>query len=278
MAPGGSRAPPKPSPFDPGAPLFVAEASLTTGAMGAFVGACIGVVQRQNPFLLGTNMAINSGIGGLAFFSTREYLVSPALLALGATPSHVRRLGELEAQCAGVPYPAPTIAEVRTERLLDSGLSGALSGGGLSAAIRGPRTLVPAAFTAGLIATLLQFSVNSVRVARLEILAKRLEEGKVPVVVAEPAEPAEPTIASSVPPAFDNPLKEEGAQRGDAPITSRILGTLSGFLPVRKLTDDDYLATLERKRADVDKRLAEIDAEQLTMFERSTQNQQKQNK
>lgn len=120
------------------------------------------------------------------------------------------------------------------------------------------------------------------RVARLEILAKRLEEskaGQVPVAAAD-AKPVEATtpevpIAALLPPAFDNPLKEEGAQRGDAPLTARVLSSLSSFLPVRKLTDDDYLATLERKRADVDKRLAEIDAEQLTMFERSAANQQK---
>ncbi|TXT13509.1 hypothetical protein VHUM_00876 [Vanrija humicola] len=252
------------SPFDPGAPLFVAKASVSTAAMGAFTGACIGVVQRQNPFLLGANMAVNSGIGGLAFFATREYVVSPALLAVGDTPGHVRRRAALDDERRGVVPPAPSIAEVRTERLLDSGIAGALSGGGLSAAMRGPKTLLPAAFTSALIATLLQFSVNSVRVARLEILAKRLEDAKAreaPVPVAE----AE---------AFDNPLKEEGAQRGDAPITSRILGKLSSFLPVRKLTDEDYLATLERKRADVDKRLAEIDAEQLTMFERAQRHEQ----
>jgi hypothetical protein len=70
---------------------------------------------------------VSSGVAGLAFFGTREYLVSPVLVGLGATKGHVRRArGDADA----------AISSVRTERVLDSGIAGALAGGGLSFGLR----------------------------------------------------------------------------------------------------------------------------------------------
>jgi len=40
-------------------------------------------------------------------------------------------------------------------------------------------------------------------------------------------------------------------------------------LPVRKLSDDEYLATLEKKRADLDKRLNAIEEEEVKLYELS---------
>lgn len=75
-------------PFDPASPLFVLKGILatgsflpkwcdfysetspiTTGTFGAVTGASIGALQSKNPYTLGTNMAINMSIAGLAFFS-----------------------------------------------------------------------------------------------------------------------------------------------------------------------------------------------------------------
>ena len=70
-------------PFDPDAPLFVAQATLFSGmstsrtndaddpaVLGAGTGASIGVVKAQNPFALATGMGINCGLAGLTFFGT----------------------------------------------------------------------------------------------------------------------------------------------------------------------------------------------------------------
>jgi len=42
---------------------------------------------------------------------------------------------------------------------------------------------------------------------------------------------------------------------------------LSTFLPVWKLEDEEYLALLLKKKGDVAKRLKEIEAEELRIFE-----------
>ncbi|BEI82431.1 hypothetical protein CcaverHIS002_0302990 [Cutaneotrichosporon cavernicola] len=242
-------------PIDPSSPLFVAQAVVLSALGGAGAGGTLGWARKQNPFQLGVNMGINCGIVSLFFFGTREYLVSPILLGVCATPAHARRAEELE---TGITEPQ-SISDVRMNRILDSAIAGAAAGGGLSTFIRGPRTLIPAAFTAGLLATVGQGLVNQSRVWRLELLAKRAREG-----LPEPAPAFEPAV--EVMESFETPAKPDGERRGDAPITSRMMGVLSHILPVKKLSDEDYLAGLEKKRNDVDRRIAEIDAEQLAMW------------
>ena len=54
-----------------------------------------------------------------------------------------------------------------------------------------------------------------------------------------------------------------------AQVPQKIMGALSAFLPVKKLSDEEYLAVLERKRREVDERLEEIQKEELKIFESS---------
>lgn len=46
---------------------------------------------------------------------------------------------------------------------------------------------------------------------------------------------------------------------------------LSTFLPVRKLSDDDYLALLNKKKDEVDRRLKEIEQEEWRIFQSAQQ-------
>lgn len=119
--------------------------------------------------------------------------------------------------------------------------------------------MFPAAFTASLIASIAQIGVNQARVFRLEMLAKQAR-GPQPVPV--PEEPRIEAVQS-----FEEPRKAEDAIRGDAVITGKVLGVLSKFLPVKRLTDEEYLERLETKRKQVDVRLKEIEEEQLAMFQ-----------
>ncbi|CAK9783476.1 hypothetical protein CC85DRAFT_329651 [Cutaneotrichosporon oleaginosum] len=245
-------------PLDPDSPLFVAQAVVLSALAGAGAGGTLGWARRQNPFQLGVNMGINFGVASLFFFGTREYLVSPILLGARATRAHARRADELDARLAARPSEQPTtLWDVRTDRLLDSAVAAAAAGGALSAFTRGPRTLLPAAFTTALLATVGQGLVNQTRVWRLEVLAKRVREG------AEARADERPV---DVMVAFEEPAKPAGERRGDAPITGRVMSVLSHILPVKRLSDEDYLASLEKKRAEVDRRIAEIDSEQLAMW------------
>jgi hypothetical protein len=48
-----------------------------------------------------------------------------------------------------------------------------------------------------------------------------------------------------------------------------MMSGLSRFLPVRKLSDDEYMATLEKRQGEIDKRLKEIEVEELRFYEAS---------
>jgi hypothetical protein len=42
---------------------------------------------------------------------------------------------------------------------------------------------------------------------------------------------------------------------------------MSRFLPVRQLSDEEYMATLEKRRREIDGRLRDIEAEEVRLFE-----------
>ncbi|OWZ57632.1 hypothetical protein C349_03070 [Cryptococcus neoformans var. grubii Br795] len=256
-------------PFDSASPLFVLKGILATGTFGAITGASIGALQSKNPYTLGTNMTINMSIAGLAFFTVREYLVSPLLLIIEATPSHSRRLLELqlsEKQRSKLPQ-VVSIGQMRTDRVLDSALAGALTGGALSAAFRGRATFGKAAFTSALITSALQASANQLRVMRLSYLAK--SQAKMSSLDTAPSE-HEPTAK------FDALKSSTPAPDPTSPsLPERMMSSFTKILPVRKLSNEEYLATLEKKRADVDKRLKEIAEEEMRMYEWAQKQQQR---
>jgi hypothetical protein len=78
--------------------------------------------------------------------------VSPLLLSGRATTSHTRRLAELsEKQRGKLPLPlasSSSIEELRYERVLDSSIAGALTGGLLSGGLRESHSVHPASLAA----------------------------------------------------------------------------------------------------------------------------------
>lgn len=108
---------------EPGAPLFVAKATLAAGVLGVASGATYGLVKRIDPFPPAVSMGTNFFVGGLAFFGTREYLVSPIIKGLRAQEGH---------------EPSGGLWDVRTHRVPDSAISAGLAGGVLSLLFRKP--------------------------------------------------------------------------------------------------------------------------------------------
>ncbi|ODN95269.1 hypothetical protein L198_04659 [Cryptococcus wingfieldii CBS 7118] len=256
-------------PYDPDSPLLVIKGIISTATFGAATGASIGVAQSLNPTVLAMNMTLNMSIAGLGFFALREYIISPLLLSIEATPGHSiclhelqRRLDPLETIGQGE---APTVGQRRTERILDSALAGGLTGGVLSAAFRGRGTFGKAAFTSGLITSTLQLGVNQFRVMRLNYLAG--ESSPSPAGSTPPSTP--PPVSLPPTPTFDT-LKSDLPipQPADKPsLPERMMTSLSTFLPVRKLTNQEYLETLEKKKEGVETRLKEIADEEVRMYE-----------
>lgn len=59
----------------------------------------------------------------------------------------------------------------------------------------------------------------------------------------------------------------EGEKLGEKSLPGRILSSMSTFLPIEKLSDEKYLAALERKRTEVDDRLVEIEREEVRIYD-----------
>jgi len=124
------------------------------GISGTAIGAGAGLANNINPLAAGIQMGGRWFVVASAFFGksslrepaqheqvlragSREYVVSPILLTLGATSSHERRYDELSAKQRGkLPARLPTLNEVRNDRVLDSALAAGLSFGGWSLLIR----------------------------------------------------------------------------------------------------------------------------------------------
>ena len=140
------------------------------------------------------------------------------------------------------------------------------------------RTVIPAGITAGAVAGLIQYAVNEVRVVRLQLLARgsRVEGAK--EVRSESPVPSDSPVGRAVTgekaggpalptkTAFEEPMRHDTSANT---LPARMMSGLSSFLPVRKLSDDEYASTLEKRRGEIDKRLKEIAVEEMRFYEAS---------
>lgn len=105
---------------------------------------------------------------------------------------------------------------------------------------------------------------------RLKMLARRAGETPTPTPAAEGDSSINlPELSGTVADAMANPAKPAGARRGDAPLTQRVLDALTNVLPIRRISDDEFVATMEKRNGEIEKRLAEIEREQAALFERA---------
>ncbi|KAJ3782434.1 hypothetical protein GGU10DRAFT_396845 [Lentinula aff. detonsa] len=162
---------------------------------------------------------INGGISGATFFSIREFAVSPLLVATLHFAQYERRRKESDT-LENLKW-----AEIRTDRLLDSAVSGSLTGGILRGMTRNLRGVSSGAISAGLICTLLQYMYNESRIIRLEYLVHQRE----PYATSSP--------------------------RNIAPWTERLLQTIG----IRAVSDEEHLIMLKEQRNAHLKRIAEIE-------------------
>ncbi|WVQ80510.1 hypothetical protein IAT38_002615 [Cryptococcus sp. DSM 104549] len=258
-------------PVDPYGPLQVLYGTTATGVVGVVIGSGMAMRQGKVSIEAGGQVAFNMASLGLSFWAFREYIVSPILTGMEVTAGHSRRMRDFERIARGeideLPTIAPTMSEVRTDRLLDSGIAGALAGAVMSGAVRGIHTAPKGASTMGLIAVAMQALVNQTRVYRLNSLAKSEAENAAAGIT--PRDPSAPhrTVRT---------LFEEHSTKANAPVPHEddtptlpemiVLG-LSKILPVRKISNEEYLATLEKRKASIQKRLGEIEDEERMMFE-----------
>ncbi|ELU39630.1 hypothetical protein AG1IA_06338 [Rhizoctonia solani AG-1 IA] len=124
--------------MDPKAGMTVSLGTIGVSCTGALSGAVYALFKSQSPALMGFAAGINSGIAGLTFFALREYVVSPALVLSLDTSQYAQRrarLGITSKQFNDLKYAhehQDELAMIRRDRLLDTGVAGAIAGGGLN--------------------------------------------------------------------------------------------------------------------------------------------------
>ncbi|KAF9532221.1 hypothetical protein CPB83DRAFT_890967 [Crepidotus variabilis] len=203
---------------------------------GIFTGAWSIYTNKPDPGTLTSAAAINSGVTALVFFTCREYAAGPLLTRFASGQQYASRRREL----AITPLPADenyltsqTVAwsDLRWNKLLDSGLSGAVTGGVLRTMRTGPRTSLSGALTVGAVCTALQYGFNELSIVRLRYISNLQQQSNCSF---------EETHDNSSDGAFHSLMK------------------LFGVIPV---SDDDYLSKLRRSRELYVKRIAELEAQ-----------------
>lgn len=199
----------------------------------------------------------------------REYIVTPTLhsaLRSAKTESSPHR----DADAAeGSSWWA-----MRANKLPDSAISGALTGGILNAWKRespsdaaiiphilqssclnilagGRPGILPGASTAAIVCTVLQLVYNELGVARVKYVSRMMQNAS-PQPSKQVGTDSTPALAALVP-----AVVSSDSETPKRPMSERILTAL-GF---HKISDDDYIAMMKRKRDGYLRRIAELEKE-----------------
>ncbi|KAL0578689.1 hypothetical protein V5O48_003309 [Marasmius crinis-equi] len=213
--------------------------TLATSAIGAFATGVHGIFkQKPNYGVLSFGAAVNGGITAATFFSIREYAISPV----------INTAWEGNNTTKPDTSPQRTISEIRTDKLLDTGISGFVTGGMIRGLTAGPRVALPAAVTVGTACTALQFLFNEVKVSRLQYLSKRLPQSE---------------QTSAIPPStsLSNSTTTASSNTSPKPQETSWTSSLLKFVGIRVLSDEEYLTKLYSQRDGHLKRIAELEAQ-----------------
>ncbi|KAJ1301113.1 hypothetical protein OPQ81_003528 [Rhizoctonia solani] len=256
--------------MDPKAGTTVSLGTIGVSCAGALGGAIYALFKSQSPSLMGFAAGINSGIAGLTFFAIREYAVSPALVLSLDSPQYARRraqLGITSNKFNDLKYThdhQDELAIIRQNRLLDTGVAGAIAGGGLNFWRGGARAIVPGALTASLACALVQVVANELVVQRIRYVAGTPTAAVLPLTKSVSSDLALPATTSSTPQTapitavLHQPVEDKQTPKSTL---QRIVDTLSYVVPLTKLDDKEYLARLERKRDVLDEKIERLSTE-----------------
>ncbi|KAL1677430.1 hypothetical protein EV122DRAFT_279215 [Schizophyllum commune] len=194
-----------------------AMAASSSTATAAFVTGLHGIWTNRPLYTVATGLAAaNSGVTAATFFSLREFVVRPLLQDHVPPPSSTRR-----------------------ENLIESGVSGALTGGLLRGIRSGPPAAVSGALILGTLTTSLQYAFNAVR--------------------AKP--PPSALAAPSASHTSNDPTSPISSNTSPAPKTPahRLTDALLALFGVYPITLEEQIASLKRKRDAHVRKIREIE-------------------
>ncbi|KAG1877770.1 hypothetical protein DFJ58DRAFT_6125 [Suillus subalutaceus] len=229
--------------MDPSAPQTVAKGVLITSTVCGLTAGLYGVVKSQPPGPLLLFSALNSGIASATFFSIREYLVGPVLVLSMPGKQYELRRQILKEAAEGAPTNISklTWGDIRSRKVLDSSISGALAGSILNTWKRGRSGTVPGLVTGATMCGLFQWAFNEFDILRITHVSKVVHTQPVPAI------PAAPVATYSLPVAAPEPPKS---------FTDRIFAMFG-----RRISDEEYLNRVKAQRDNHLRRIEQLERE-----------------
>ncbi|KIM65331.1 hypothetical protein SCLCIDRAFT_1212502 [Scleroderma citrinum Foug A] len=238
--------------MDPSAPRTVGKGVATTSAVCGFLAGVYGALKGHSPVKLSFFSAVNSGIAAATFFSIREYIVGPALTLTHPGKQYQLRRENMKDFVDGISREREmlTWSDIRTSCLLDSAISGAITGGILNTWKRGRAGLVPGLGTGALMCTILQWTVNEFDIFRIAYVSRQTTEF---IPATNDTAKRSPIAESS----FPSPTHPTSSQPSDGESwKDRVLSVFG-----RQVSDEVYLKRLKTERDTYLRRIEELERE-----------------
>lgn len=186
--------------------------------------------------------ALNCGIAGATFFSVRGYVIVPLLDQ--AVPSRLRERERESPRRAPEVLPEASRSDgvtwgaMRLNRVLDSALSGGITGSVLNTWRRGTRGTFTGMMFGSVFCTLGQVLYNEMGVQRLKFISRRYPIPSQPPTPSTVSGPAEPSV----------PKK---------PLLDRMIHVIG----INRLSDEEYLVQMREKRAAYLRRIENLETQ-----------------
>ncbi|KAG7449072.1 uncharacterized protein BT62DRAFT_1073604 [Guyanagaster necrorhizus] len=209
----------------------VIQGTAITSTTCAFITGVYGILNRfPNYAELSAAAAINSGATAATFFSLREYVISPVLVRTIPGVQYARRrrdAGISKLPTDGDMSENVSWTEMRSSKLLDTGISGAITGGFLRGITAGRYAVVSGGITAGIASILVQLGYNELRVTRLKYVSQQS---------SRPADPG--------------PTQNRWADRR---------ATVMSWFGLSKYSDEEFLESMKAQRLQYLARIGELE-------------------
>ncbi|KAK0557536.1 hypothetical protein OC844_005555 [Tilletia horrida] len=256
--------PSAPAPARSDLPSTVLRKTLLVTAGGVAFGASYGILKHNQPTQFAVRQGFNALIFALPFFTISEYAVRPTLDFLGG---RAYTTGSAQGQQP---------RNLRTEYLGSSAIAGAITGAGVAAAVRGPRSIVPGMATFGVLCLTAQYIVNELDIARIKLIAgyagglrdlptRAVPESPVKSSSSSQAGPTptpiSPAPASSSSSSSSSPSPSAPASETPGKDASSAWSFLSSIAPMRKVSDDEYAVRLAADLQAAEARLSALKRE-----------------
>ncbi|PBL02383.1 hypothetical protein ARMGADRAFT_1158927 [Armillaria gallica] len=209
----------------------VIQGTVITSTTCAFITGAYGILNRfPNYAELSAAAAINSGATAATFFGIREYVISPVLIRTVPGVQYARRRRDAGISQLPTDGDVPenvSWTEMRTNKLLDTGISGAITGGVLRGITTGRSAIVSGGITASIASTLVQLGYNELLVTRLKYVSQQSTQS------ADP-----------------EPRQNRWAERR---------ATVMSWFGLSKYSDEEFLESMKAQRSQYLARIGELE-------------------